>query len=47
MTLEEIYAVIGLMYYRGMMQLNNTNVDRLFGGKDNVPMFGATMSRNR
>ena len=46
-SLEELYAVIGLMYYRGMMQLNNTNVDRLFGGKDNVPMFGATMTKNR
>ena len=44
MTLEELYAFIGLMYYRGLMEVNKTNLDRLFGGKDNVPMFGATMT---
>ena len=46
-TLEELYAFIGLMYYRGMMDLNKTHLDRLFGGKDNVPMFGATMTQIR
>ena len=45
-TVEEIYAFIGLYLYRGLYKLNTLSVDKLFS-TDFVPLiFSATMSRN-
>lgn len=43
----EIYAFFGLMYFRGLLGLNNHSVDTLFSEKAGHPVFGGTMSRNR
>jgi len=46
-TLPEMHAFIGLIYYRGMLQLNNSSLYRLFKSTDSVPMFSATLSKAR
>ena len=46
-TVEEIYAFIGLYLYRGLYKLNTLFVDKLFSNDFGPPIFGATMSRNR
>ena len=43
----EIHAVIGLILYRGIYQLNTLNVDKLFSNQYGRPIFSETMSRNR
>ena len=46
-TVEEIYAFIGLYIYRGLYKLNSLSVDKLFTNDFGPPIFSATMSRNR
>lgn len=43
----DIYALIGLMYMRGLYGLNNHSINLLFSDKKGLPVFGATMSRMR
>ena len=43
----EIYALLGLMYFRGLLGMNNHSYDVLFSEKAGPAVFGATMSRNR
>ena len=43
----DIYAVIGLMYMRGLYGLNKHDLRLLFSDKRGIPIFGATMSRLR
>ena len=42
----EVYAFFSLMYFRGLLSLNNHSVDTLFSEKAGHPVFGGTMSRN-
>ena len=46
-TVEEIYAFIGLYLYHGLYKLNTLSVDKLFSNDFGPPIFSATMSRNR
>ena len=46
-TISEIYALFGLMYYRGAFGQGMHNVDIVFSEKYGHPVFSATMSRNR
>ena len=46
-TTLEIRALIGLMLYRGLYQLNTFTVQRLFSDRYGPAIFGATMTRNR
>ena len=46
-TVEEIYAFIGLYLYHGLYKLNTLSVDKLFFNDFGPPIFSATMSRNR
>ena len=46
-TVEEIYAFIGLFLYRGLYKLNTLSVDKLFSNDFGPPIFSATMPRNR
>ena len=46
-TTLEIRALIGLMLYRGLYQLNTFTVQRLFSDRYGPAIFGATMARNR
>ena len=43
----ELYAFIGLNYYRGLYNLNCHNIKILFSDDKGFPIFGATMSRLR
>ena len=43
----EFEAFLGLVYFRGLYGLNNHNIDIIFSDKHGLPVFGATMSRNR
>lgn len=43
----DFYAVVGLMYFRGLFCLNNHHVNLLFSDKYGPAFFSATMSRNR
>ena len=43
----EIYALIGIIYFRGLLGLNNHSHEILFSEKAGHPVFAATMSRNR
>ena len=45
-TVEEIYAFIGLHLYRGLYKLNTLSVDKLFSNDFGPPIFSATMSIN-
>ena len=44
---QEIYALFGLFYFRGLLGLSLNVVLRLFSEKYRQPVFGSTMSRNR
>ena len=44
---EEIYALFGLFYFRGLLGVNLKAVHRLFPDRYGHPVFGGTMSRNR
>ena len=44
---EEIYALFGLFYFRGLLGVNLKAVHRLFSDRYGHPVFGGTMSRNR
>ena len=44
---EEIHALFGLLYYRGLYNLNGIRVDVLFSDIQGIPMFSAVMSKNR
>ena len=46
-TVLEIYALIGLMFFRGLLGLNNHGAKHLFSEKTGHHVFGATMSKNR
>ena len=43
----EMYALIGLMYFRGLLGLNNRGVTHIFSDRMGHPVFGGAMSRNR
>uniref|UniRef100_UPI00358F0E78 uncharacterized protein n=1 Tax=Myxine glutinosa TaxID=7769 RepID=UPI00358F0E78 len=43
----EIRALLGMLYYRGMLGQNLLDVKWLFGDRVGHPVFGATMSKNR
>ena len=43
----DIYAVFGLMFFRGLYGLNNHDIRLPFSKKQGLPIFGATMSRLR
>ena len=43
---EEIYALFGLFYFRGLLGVNLKAVHRLFSDRYGHPVFGGTMSRN-
>ena len=43
----EMYAVFGMMYFRGLLSLNYHNVHKLFAEKTGHHVFGGTMSRER
>ena len=43
----EMYALFGLMYFRGLLGLNNHRYSILFSEKAGPAVFGATMSRDR
>ena len=43
----DLYATFGLMYFRGLYNLNNHDLNILFSEKHGPPPFGATMSRQR
>ena len=43
----ELYAVIGLFYYRGLMGLNNHSVHHIFSDRTGHPVLGGAMSRDR
>ena len=45
--LTEIYALIGIIYFRGLLGLNNHLHEILFSEKAGHPVFAATMSQNR
>ena len=44
---EEIYALFGLFYFRGLLGVNLRAVHRLFSDRYGHPVFGGTMSLNR
>ena len=44
---EEIYALFGLFYFRGLLGVNLKAVHRLFSDRYGHPVFGGTISRNR
>ena len=46
-TVLEIYALIGLMFFRGLLGLKNHDAKHLFSEKTGHHVFGATMSKNR
>ena len=43
----EIYAFIGLMYFRGLLCLNSHSISTIFSERSGHHVFGGTMSRNR
>ena len=43
MDATDIYAVIGLVYMRGLYGLNKHIINLLFSDKKGFPVFGATM----
>ena len=43
----DLYAVIGLMYFRGLYGLNQHDIRLPFSDVRGIPVFGATMSRLR
>ena len=45
MDATDIYALIGLMYMRGLYGLNKRIINLLFRDKKGLPVFRATMSR--
>ena len=47
MDATNIYALIGLMYMRGLYGRNKNIINLLFYDKKSLPVFGATMSRLR
>ena len=47
MTQEEISALLGLIYYRGLYNLKNISTNILFSDTKGFPVFGAVMSRDR
>ena len=44
---KEIYALIGLMYYRSLYSVNNPHIDTLISDAQGLSMFGAIMSQSR
>lgn len=44
---QEMAAFIGLIYMRGLLNLNTHDTDVLFNDTTGHPVFGATMSKNR
>ena len=44
---QDLYAFIGLFYYRGLYKVNTHYLDILFSEEQGLPMFGATMSHQR
>ena len=46
-TYEEVLALIGMMYYRGLYNLCGHSRKILFSEERGLPFFGATMSRDR
>ena len=46
-TKEELKAFIGLIYYRGLYDMNHHNIELLFKSGIGLDTFGATMSQQR
>ena len=46
-TVEKVYAFIGLYLYRGLYKLNTLSAAKLFSNDFGPSIFSATMSRNR
>ena len=46
-TIDEMKAFIGLIYFRGLYGQNSHRTNIIFSPKHGSPVFGACMSRNR
>ena len=45
--LVDLYALYGLLYFRGLYHLNSNDIRLSFSDPRGLPIFGATMSRLR